>query len=147
MKVLSTTPDQKEVKTPPESPREVVKTTEYSEPLAPKDTQDKPFSADYFEVPEWGQMLLAPKLDVHGLVSKIGFIENYLGTQLKKNDMKVDRDSFRDILADIETSLGLDSKHDSKHRIQRVFGFLNVVKMTKEKEDLRREKLLSMLKK
>jgi hypothetical protein len=147
MKVLSTIPDQKEVKTPPETPKEVVKTTDYTSKLDPKDTQDKPFSADYFEVPEWGELLLAPKLDVHGLVNKVSFIEEYLSTQLKKNSMKSDKDSFSEILRDIEENLGLDPKHDSKHRISRVYGFLNVIKLTKEKEDLRRERLLSMLKK
>jgi hypothetical protein len=147
MKVLSSTPEPKDVKTAPESSREVVKTTSYTEPLPEKDASDKPFSAEYFDVPDWGRLLLEPKMDVHGITQKISFIEDYLGGQLKKNSMKSDKDSFREILSDIESSLGLDSKHDLKHRVSRVYGFLNVIKLTKEKEDLRRERLLSMLKK
>ena len=147
MKVLSTTPEPKVEKTPPETPKEVVKTTDYTSTLPPKDTQDRPFSAEYFDVPEWGSLLLAPKLDAHGIVNKISFIEEYLSTQLKKNSMKSDKDSFREILKDIEDNLGLDIKHDVTHRLSRVYGFLNVIKLTKEKEDLRRERLLSMLKK
>jgi hypothetical protein len=90
---------------------------------------------------------LEPKLDVHGIASKVVFIEDYLKEQLSRNSMKHDKDSFREILSDIEDSLGLDSKYDLKHRVSRVYGFLNVIKLTKEKEELRQKKLIAILKK
>lgn len=149
MKTVSTTPPP-----PAPAPKEeqskpstVVNTTTQTEPETKKESQDRPFSAEYFDVQDWGKLLLEPKLDVDGLTSKISFIEDYLSSQLKKNSMKFDRDSFRDILSDIENSLGIDSKHDVKYRVARVYGFLNVIKMTKEKEEQRQKRLISILKK
>jgi len=146
MKTLSTTP----APVAPEEPKkpvDVVNTTTKTEPTAEKSTQDRPFSAEYFDVPDWGALLLEPKLDVHGIASKVSFIEDYLKEQLSKNSMTHDKNSFRDILSDIEENLGLDGKYDLKHRISRVYGFLNVIKLTKEKEELRQKKLIAILKK
>lgn len=146
MKILSETPEPDKKLNAPDT-REKVNSTDIETPLPPKDTKDKPFVADYFDIEGWGQLLLEPKMDAHGLVNKINFIEEYLSNQFKKNSMKNDMDSFKEILKDIEESLGVDDKHEITHRISRVYGFLNVIKLTKEKEDLRRERLISMLKK
>ena len=147
MKELSTTPEKpKPTKEEPKKPAEVVNTTTIQEKLEPS-KPDRPFSAEYFDVKDWGSLLLEPKLDVHGITSKVSFIEDYLSGQLKKNSMKCDLDSFKDILSDIENTLGIDSKHDLKYRISRVYGFLNVIKLTKEKEELRQKHLMAILKK
>jgi len=133
--------------TPPELKPDVekVNSTTPTEPEKKEEVQDRPFSAEYFEVPEWGSLLLEPKLDVHGLTTKVLFIDNYLKEQLSKNSMNANKDSFRDILSDIENSLGLDSKHSVSHRVARVYGFLNVIKHAKEQEEIRKKRLFSIL--
>jgi hypothetical protein len=148
MKDLSVTPPPPPVvKEEEKKPVAVVNSTPKTEEKVVNDDKDRPFTAEYFDVKDWGKLLLEPKLDISGLVQKLTFVEEYLSTQLKANSMNADRSGMKDILEDIEKSLNIDHKHDVSYRIARVYGFLNVIKAAKEKEDIRRQRLVSLLKK
>ena len=146
MKTISVTPEQ--AVTPvadpalPQAGSIPAKETEVRE-----EEKDRPFCADYFGVKDWGALLLEPKLDVNKVVQNIVFLEDYLSDKLKNDQMVVDKESFRSVLEDIEKQLGIDSKNELSHRVKRVCGFLKVVKYTKEKEELRKKKFLSILEK
>lgn len=112
-----------------------------------EEVRDRPYSAEYFDVPDWGTLLLEPKLDVYGLAKKVAFIDGFISDQLLSNSMKVDKQSFAEILSDIEKNLGVDVKNTVNHRIERVYGFLNLLNSTKKKEELRKKKFAALLKK
>jgi hypothetical protein len=148
MKTLSTTSEiakdeEKEVKKPVVS----VNSTPKTEEVVKEEIRDRPFSAEYFDVKDWGTLLLEPKLDVDSLQQKIVFVENFLKDQLFKNKMNCDKEAFKSILEDIESNLGVTSNHSLSHRVSRVYGFLSVINATKNKEDFRRKSLMAILKK
>lgn len=139
--------DKPQSPTPEKEDRPVVNSTTKKEESSKSETPDRPITAEYFDVPDWGSILLEPKMDAHRMYDKVVFIDDYISEQLRKSALKSGKESVFDILADIENSLGLTSKHDVTHRLSRVYGFLSVIKMAKEREAEREKRLMSILKK
>jgi hypothetical protein len=138
MKTLSTSTESKQSQEVSNHPK-VSTTVVQNELEAPQ--KDCSYAADYFDLKDLPSLILEPKLDVNNLVEKIVFLEDYLSDQLRNNKMSVDRDAFTSILSDIERTLGIDRKHELNHRVSRVYGFLNIVKKTKDSSEKRRNLL------
>jgi hypothetical protein len=137
MKTFSSSPEP-EVPKPQASPtpHPMVNTVIRNEPLDPPG--QSAFAADYFNLKDLGPLILEPKLDVNNMVEKIVFLEDYLSEQLKKNNMVIDKESFRSILSDIERTLGVDDRNETSYRLSRVYGFLSIVKKTQDNSSRRK---------
>jgi len=123
----------------------IVESTPQPEKKIEEEKPDKPYSADYFEVSSWPDMLLDSKLDVDGIVDKIVSIDKFIKFQLLLDGRKDNSKSHNEILKKIEKSIGLKSTHKSHERVIRVFNFIDTVRRAREEADRKSAMLRSII--
>lgn len=142
MKELSTkitpTPEAEPLKVTP------VTTSPFTETKEVTETKDRPYPADYFQIPEWGKMILEPELDAHGVKDKIVFIETILSQNMTKHGMKVDREAMFAQLAEIEETLKLTPGHLPHIRVAKIHDYLKTVHTHHLKKEERERKIRAL---
>ena len=96
----------------------------------PIEKQELPYSVEYFEFEDWGQILLTPQLDVNGMKDKIIFIEKYLHDQAKQHSLQVNKDTFFNLLDAVEKSLKMSKFHEKGERIDKIYKVFKIMQKT-----------------
>ena len=94
----------------------------------------------YFDVKDFGKLLLEPQLDVHSIKDKVDFINRFLisrGDEMNIKDLKTSRVNM---LKKIEQNLKVGKDHKYHHRIEKVFNMLQTIKKI-EDEKMRLQEL------
>lgn len=143
LKTPDLTPPPPKVKVTP-----IEESTEVKEPVQKQESKDRPYSASYFDVPAWGELILNPEMDTFNLKEKSVYIDDFLSRKLTANGMKKDSETYSNLLSELETYLHLDRKlHEPIYRITKVFNMLKTIEHANEENERRRRYLESILSK
>jgi hypothetical protein len=110
----------------------------------PNEFQEPFTSANYFNVPGWGQLLLDPRLDVHGLKDKVLFIDKFARDSILSRGLLDGKEGFEVVLKELEEMVhtGKDSRHE--YRIRKIYDIARILSKHRS-ENVKKEKILDKI--
>ena len=96
-----------------------------------------PYSAEYFGLDFWKQIEADPKLDVHGLIGKVGLIEKYVAGVIAEHNLPDTTSSYHKVMDIVKNSLHI--KDLSQKSIERISEYIKLINKQKELDEKRRK--------
>lgn len=105
-------------------------TTTKPENTSKDSAPDVPMGVEHFGIKGWPELLLEPKLDHSKTVEKISAIESFIKERLTDSHLKLDKDTYSQMIRDMEYELGLSDSHEPNQRVDKIYNLIRLIERT-----------------